>query len=257
MVLAHPSQAWEAPAGESIWLLVGTVGMVLGMLYFIGAGWGEEDPRKQEYYIITAFVPAIAAVSYLAMALGFGATEVVVGGEPRTIYWARYADWLFTTPLLLLDLALLAGASRNTMATLVGLDVAMIVTGLLGGLTNRGALGLEAEAIRLIWWGVSSGFFVVLLYFLVGTLSREAAQRPSDVGQLFSTLRNVTIVLWVAYPIVWLVGTEGLNVVGLYAETAGFMILDLLAKVGFGVILVRSRSVIEQATAARGRPADD
>jgi bacteriorhodopsin len=243
-------------------LLVGTVGMFLGMLYFINAGRGETDPRKQEYYIITAFVPAIAFVSYLSMTLGFGATTVEFAwlgqqAQEHTILWARYADWLFTTPLLLLDLALLAGANRQTIGTLVGLDVAMIVTGLMAALTNRGALGLSTSGVRIIWWGVSCGFFLALLYLLLGTLSRNAARQPGEVGRLFSTLRNLTAVLWTLYPIVWIIGTEGLGLISLGPETAAYAVLDLLAKVGFGFILIRSRSVIDQATASAGAATAD
>jgi bacteriorhodopsin len=176
------------------------------------------------------------------MATGFGLTEVVVDGEVLDIYWARYADWLFTTPLLLLDLALLAGADRNTIWTLIGLDVGMIVTGLVAALTTA------SPGLRIAWWGISTGFFLVLLVVLVSRLSGQAANRPGDVGTLFGTLRNVVIVLWTAYPIVWLVGTEGLGLVPLYWETAAFMVLDVSAKVGFGFVLLRSRSVLDQAT---------
>jgi bacteriorhodopsin len=228
--------------------------MLLGMLYFIARGWSVRDAEQQEFYIVTIFVPAIAFTAYLAMAMGYGLTEVTVGGESLEIYWARYADWLFTTPLLLIDLALLAGAARNTIATLVGLDVAMIATGLVGALTadqGETILGLGTGAQRLIWWGVSTAFFVVLLYYLVGTLSGEAADRPGEVGSLFRTLRNLTIVLWSAYPIVWLLGTEGLGIVPLYWETAAFMVLDLSAKVGFGAILLGSRATLDQAVESR------
>jgi bacteriorhodopsin len=236
--------------------------MLLGMLYFIAKGWGEDDPKKQEYYVITIFIPAIAFASYLSMAMGFGAITVPVGGEMKTIYWARYADWLFTTPLLLLDLALLAGASRNAIATLVGADAAMIVTGLVGAISREpivfgGNEVLTAEAARLIWWGVSCGFFLVVLYFLLSTLSRNAAQAPGEVGELFGTLRNLTAVLWTAYPIVWIVGTEGLGIVGLGPETAAFMVLDLLAKVGFGIILLSSRSALDAASGAATAQAAD
>jgi len=213
--------------------------MSLGALTFLAMGWGEDDPRKQEYYIVTIFIPAIAAVSYFSMAMGYGVVEIPNHDDP--IYWARYADWLFTTPLLLLDLCLLAGADRNTIATLIGLDVGMILTGLVGALATEGA------AFRLAWWGISCGFFVVLLFFLVSTLSRHVADRPGEVGSVFSTLRNLTLVLWTAYPILWIVGSEGLGIVGLGPETAGFAVLDLLAKVGFGFILLNSRSAIDAA----------
>ncbi|MFD1563224.1 bacteriorhodopsin [Haloarchaeobius amylolyticus] len=226
---------------ESLWLWIGTIGMTLGTLYFVGRGRGVRDRKMQEFYIITIFITAIAAVMYFAMATGFGVTEVMVGDEALTIYWARYADWLFTTPLLLLDLSLLAGAHRNTIATLIGLDVFMIGTGAIAAFA-------ATPGTRIAWWGISTGALLALLYVLVGTLSKNARDRPSEVASLFGTLRNLVIVLWLLYPVVWILGTEGtFGILPLYWETAAFMVLDLSAKVGFGVILLRSRSVLERA----------
>jgi bacteriorhodopsin len=82
------------PGPEQLWLWIGTAGMTLGTLAFIGMGWGEDDTDKQEFYVITIFISAIAAVSYFSMAIGFGLIEVTVAGmsQPLDIYWARYAD---------------------------------------------------------------------------------------------------------------------------------------------------------------------
>ena len=230
---------------ESLILWVATAAMALGTVAFIGMGWGERNEKKQEFYIITVFITAIAFTSYFSMATGFGIVNVSVGGEELPIYWARYADWLFTTPLLLLDLALLAGANRQTIATLIGLDAAMIITGLVGAIATEGA------AVRIAWWGISSGFFLVLLFFLVKTLSQQAARRSGDVAATFSTLRNLVVVLWTAYPIVWVLGTEStLAIIPLTVETAAYAVLDVAAKVGFGFILLRSRNVLDQAASA-------
>ena len=235
-----------SPGSEQLWLWLGTAGMLLGMLYFIARGRGETDRRRQEFYIVTIFITAIAFANYLAMALGFGLTTVEVGGEELPIYWARYTDWLFTTPLLLIDLGLLAGANRNQLATLVGLDVLMIGTGAVATLTSGGAV-LGAVGDRLIWWGVSTGFLLVLLYVLFDTLTEQAQDLPSDARSTFTILRNLILVVWLVYPAWWLLGTEGIGAVGLYVETAGFMVLDLTAKVGFGVILLSSREVLDAA----------
>jgi bacteriorhodopsin len=230
---------------ESLWLWLGTLGMFLGMLAFIGMGWNETDERKIEHYIITIMIPAIAFTMYLAMALGFGLTSVTVNGETLPIYWARYADWLFTTPLLLLDLALLIGASRNAIATLIGLDVLMIGTGAIATLTGGagGVLGVGGQ--RLVWWGVSTGFLLVLLYVLFGSLGERADRASGEAKSLFGRLRTILVVLWLAYPVLWLVGTEGLGLLPLYWETAAFMVLDLSAKVGFGYVLLRGVGVVE------------
>jgi bacteriorhodopsin len=176
------------------------------------------------------------------MATGFGLIEIEVAGEALDIYWARYADWLFTTPLLLLDLALLARADRNTIYTLVGLDVFMIATGLVGALVTA------AVVFRLTWWGISTGALLFLLYFLVRSLGELSGDLPAEVSTLVNRLQNLLIVLWLAYPVVWIVGTEGLGLLPLYWETAAFMLLDLSAKVGFGFVLLRSHSVLDAAT---------
>jgi len=234
--------------------------MFLGMLYFIARGWGVEDRKRQEFYIVTIFITAIAFVNYLTMALGFGLTEVTVAGETLPIYWARYTDWFFTTPLLLVDLALLARANRNQITALVGLDGLMIATGVLATLSGGGfaVFGLGDGARRLIWWGVSTGFLLVLLYFLFGTLSQQAESLSAETGSLFNRLRNLIVVIWLVYPVWWIVGTEGLQIVGLTVETAGFMVLDLVAKVGFGIILLSSRQALDAVSesAAEATAAD-
>jgi len=214
--------------------------MAVGALSFALMGRSAREGNK-EFYTITFFIALIAAASYLAMALGQGVTEV----DGRTVYWARYVDWLFTTPLLLLDLALLVRAGRNLVFGLVGADVFMIATGLIAS--------LSPAPLNYLWWAVSTAAFVALLWGLLGRLSAVASDQPGEVGSLFGTLRNLTAVLWTAYPIVWMIGTEGLGLVGLGVEVLLFMILDLSAKVGFGFLLLTNRAVLERVEV--GRPA--
>ena len=247
------------PGSEQIWLWLGTAGMFLGMLYFIARGWGVKDERRQKFYIATIMITAIAGVNYLMMALGFGLTLIELPNDPEApIYWARYTDWLFTTPLLLYDLALLAGADRNTIASLVSLDLLMIGTGILATL-SAGSGVLSPGAERLVWWGISTAFLLVLLYFLFSSLSGRVSDLPEDTQSTFTTLRNLVVGIWLVYPVWWLIGTEGLGLVGIFPETAGFMIIDLTAKVGFGLILLRSHSVLDgaaESTTAGAAPAD-
>jgi bacteriorhodopsin len=222
--------------------------MALGMLYFIARGWGVTDKEQQRFYVLTIFIPATAAIAYFTMATGFGLTEITVNGQVLDIYWARYADWLITTPLLLIDLALLAQANRNTIYTLVGLDVLMIVTGLVGALA-------ATPAIRIVWWGISTALLLFLLYFLVQALNEAASRQTESVRSLTTTLRNMLIVLWLAYPVVWILGTEGtIGLIPLYIETAAFMVLDITAKVGFGAVLLRSHNVLDEVGHTESAP---
>ena len=224
--------------GEGIWLALGTIGMLLGMIYFMIDGWGVEDPRQKEFYVITILIPGIAAASYLSMFFGFGLTEVTLtNGRVVDVYWARYADWLFTTPLLLLDIGLLAGASNRDIGALVSLDAFMIVTGLAATL-------MKLPVARYAFWTISTIAMIFLLYFLVATVGEAAKSVSEEAQSTFRVLRNLIVIAWSVYPVAWLVGTEGLNLVGLYGETLIFMILDITAKVGFGFILLKSRAVV-------------
>ena len=229
--------------GEGIWLALGTVLMMLGMVYFLAQGWGVEDPRRKEFYIITTLIPGIAAASYLSMFFGFGLTEVPLEtGRVVDVYWARYADWLFTTPLLLLDIGLLAGASNRDIGALVGLDAFMIVTGLAATL-------MKVVIARYAFWTISTIAMLFLLYFLFAVFTEAASDLDEDAKGTFNVLRNLILVAWTLYPILWLIGTEGAGVVNLYVETLLFMILDVTAKVGFGFILLRSRAITDEGSA--------
>ncbi|MEF8758138.1 MAG: bacteriorhodopsin [Halobacteriales archaeon] len=233
---------------EWIWLALGTALMGIGTVYFMLRGWGVEDPDAKKFYAITTLIPAIAFASYLSMLLGYGVTTVSLLQAPAgleeelTIYWARYADWVFTTPLLLLDLALLAYVDRGTIIGLVGADGFMIITGLVGALT-------VVYEYRFIWWAVSTAALLYILYVLYFSLTKKARELDEDRRSTFTTLRNLTVVLWFLYPVVWLIGTEGAQVIPLSVETLGFMILDVSAKVGFGLILLRSRAIFGEMPA--------
>jgi bacteriorhodopsin len=223
---------------ETLWLGIGTLLMIIGTFYFIAQGWGVTDKEAREYYAITILVPGIASAAYLSMFFGIGLSEVEVAGRGMLdIYYARYADWLFTTPLLLLDLALLAKVDRVTTGTLIGVDALMIVTGLIGALS-------QTMLARYTWWLFSTIAFIFVLYYLLTSLRSAAKQRSEEVQTTFTTLTVLVAVLWTAYPILWIVGTEGAGLIGLGLETLGFMVLDVTAKVGFGFILLHSRAIL-------------
>ena len=243
------------PGSEGTFLWIGTIGMALGLLYFLGRGWGVKDTKLKQFYAINIFVTTIAFSMYFAMASGLGVANVTLAnGDTLPIYWARYTDWLFTTPLLLLDIALLANADRETIYTLVGLDVFMIATGLIGAFVAQ-------PIYRIVWWGISTGALLVLLYVLAQTLSAAAANQSDAARSLTSTLKNALIVLWLAYPVVWILGTEGtLEIIPLATETAAFMVLDITAKVGYGAYLLQNHDVLKSvgggSESGSAQPAD-
>ncbi len=231
--------ALDATVQTTLW--IGTALMTVGLLVFIYLTYTNPEESRHFYYA-TSLVPLIAASSYFAMATGHG--SINVGGH--IFFFARYIDWVFTTPLLLLDLALLAIPNvRNRLGlvgVLLGADVYMIVTGLISGFLTG--------ADKYVWFATSTIAFLFILVVLVRLLG-EARARGGAIGKLFGTLAILTIVLWTCYPIVWLLGTEGTGLLNIQTEVILYMILDVSAKVGFGYLLLSNRAALTEATAPR------
>lgn len=213
-------------------LWAGAGAMMFGTLMYLWLG-RNVAIYKDRFFTMTMAITVIASTAYLAMALGIG--RITLNGEE--VFIARYADWVLTTPLIVALLGIIANASRETIAALIGLDIYMIVTG---------ALAVISEPLwqTLIWWTLSTVAFVALLYLLLGTLSKGASEQPDDVVGVYKTLRNLTVVVWSLYPIIWIVGGQGFGIIPPNVELISFVALDVTAKVVFGFVLLRSHETV-------------
>jgi bacteriorhodopsin len=119
---------------------------------------------------LTTFITLFATLSYFAMATGDGSTfshtviREVHNQVPdtykeifRQVFWARYVDWTLTTPLLLLDLSILAGLNGANILVAIVADIIMVLTGLFAAFGHNGvqkwgyyAMGCLAYLI-IIW----------------------------------------------------------------------------------------------------------
>jgi bacteriorhodopsin len=204
--------------------------MIIGSLIFTFRSFTARAEVKH-YFYASALIPLIAATLYTLMASGYG----TLNQNGHLFFFGRYIDWVFTTPLLLLDLGLVALPKNfpgrlSLIATMMGADVYMIVTGFV-------ATAIRSD-FRWAFYGASCAGFLAVLYFILVRLTPEAARRRDDVRQLYRMLSMTLIVLWFCYPIVWVLGSEGFGVISVLAETILYAILDILAKVGYGFILL-------------------
>ncbi len=174
------------------------------------------------------FVPLVAMTLYLLMALGYGQTHLASG---RTFYFGRYIDWTITTPLLLLSLvsAAVKGQKIKRGALIAGLlaaDVYMIVTGLVAGWTDDPTLK---------WWfyALSCLSFIAIYGLLWGPFKRLSESSPD--GKKYVKKAAVLSIVWFAYPIVFIIGQEGLRLWSPLYDAILFTCLDLIAKVLYGL----------------------
>ncbi len=212
---------------DNLWLWIYVAAMALGALTFFVM---SRDPRgvPQSEYLIALAIPVWSGLVYTALALGQGRVEV----GAQTTYYARYIDWIVTTPLLLVALAFTAmhGQRKNVplILSLVFADVVMIASGLVADLSVGPA--------RTVWFINGVVAFVVALALIWGPLYAVARDNGGGPAGVFRTAGAVLTVLWFAYPIIWLLGPSGVGAISQAAETVLFVIVPILSKVGFSLV---------------------
>lgn len=220
----------------ALWIAFG--GLFIPCLYMGFAAMNQPD-GKRYFHTLCFLINAIASTAYLVMATGYGNVFVKdSSGVYRQFFYARYIDWSLTTPLMLLDLAGLAGASFDTTLWLLSTDFLMIVTGLIGGL-----IGSQDRACWGFWcFGMMA--FLPIVYFL--TIGLPAATAPEAARSIFKKASLLTVVFWSVYPIIWILA-EGTSTISSNGEIIAYTILDIVAKSVFGLLIITARDGVEAA----------
>ncbi len=227
---------------SSTWLWLTAIIMTLGGLAILFTG--KRRTKSEELQtVLHGIVPIIAACSYFAMATGQGAIVLPILGAPvgahttRIFYFARYIDWTFTTPLLLITLsmtAMHAGPKRSgAIAGVVLADLMMILTALFFGAS-------EVLWIKWAWFIISCVAFLGVYYVIwVSQIEANKLERD-DIRSAYRRDATILSVLWLIYPLVLLVSPDGLYAIGGTTAIALIAILDVLSKVVYGLLTVAS-----------------
>ncbi len=194
----------------------------------------------EEFYLNNFIICSWASCAYLAMAMHLGEiTLPATTVDPeRHIYWARYADWLITTPIIIYDLTKLSGVRPTVQKAAMYADVAMILTGIFAALSPHDQ--------RMVWYIVSCLFEVAIFVLLLGPVWTSARRQHHTVSKLYTQALGIFSVFFWLYPVVWILGLKGFGLYGPALETVFILCLDVFAKVFYGLYLTRDREVLQR-----------
>lgn len=164
--------------------------------------------------------------------------------EGKTNEGYRYADWLITVPLLVVELLIVLGVTaerrKSLMKSLIPATVLMIALGYPGEISTD-------NGTKWLFWVIAMLPFAYILWVMAGELKAAGTR---ETGQVAASIKNATRILigtWMVYPIAYLfpvifsAGHEG-------AETArqlGYTVADITAKALYGLMILsiaRARS---------------
>ena len=234
-------------------MTVATMGAA-ALFFFMSRG--QVAPQYRPALVVSGIVVSIAAYHYFMIrgswhdayaftegAAGAAATYKGSGKSFNDFY--RYADWILTVPLLMVELvavlALAKSVARPLMVKLV------IAAALMIGLGYPGEVS-DVWTTRLIWGVASSVPFFYILYVLWVELTASLDTQPAAARPLISAARLVLLITWAFYPIAYAIYGDSLPDAkpGIVGERSGFAyvgiqvgyaLADITAKAGFGVLI--------------------
>lgn len=219
-------------------LSFGTAVMLGAFVYFL-TQISSVAKKYRSSIAASAVVVGIAGYHYFRIWSGWSNGEVNEG--------YRYADWLITVPLLIVELLIVLGTSaerrKSLMVTLVP------ATALMVGLGYPGEVSTD-NGTKWLFWVLAMLPFAYILWVLVKELKEVKSRENAAVGGLINTATRILLITWCVYPITYLFPVffdyphDG-------AETArqlGYTIADITAKAGYGLAVLaiaKARSASE------------
>jgi len=215
-----------------------TIASMLAAFVFFYMAQSQVAPKYRMSLIVSGLVVGIAAYHYFRILHSW---EAYQAGTSDFNDAYRYVDWLLTVPLLLVELVLVLGLTKDRdnglLTKLVVAAAAMIALGYPGEIMDAADKTTMFGAYGL-WGTLSSIPFVYIVWTLWGKLGEAMEDQPERVGVLVRNIRLLLLATWGFYPIVYCLPFMGFDLAA--AETAvqvGYTIADVLAKAGYGVMI--------------------
>ena len=110
----------------------------------------------------------------------------------RQVYWARYVDWSLTTPLLILNLSLLASLAGANILVAIVADVIMVLTALFA------AYGSD-DGQKWGWFAISCIAYLTVVYQLAFNGRAAVAGKDSKIKTFYAAIGGFALLIWIAY----------------------------------------------------------
>ena len=173
-------------------LSFGTAVMFGAFVYFL-TQMKSVNKQYQAGIAVSAIVVGIAGYHYYRIWSDFG-NEVMNEGY-------RYADWLITVPLLIIELLIVLGvAQKDRNALMLKLVPATI---LMVGLGYPGEVA-DSNGAKWTFWILAMLPFVYILKTLYTELQKAGQRETGDVARQIKNATYVLLTTWLVYPIAYL-----------------------------------------------------
>ncbi len=201
-----------------------TVVFIISLLIFAASSLYFYLTGRNKLGLNTAFlVSFITLISYVLM-WQRDLTVVTAAGEP--IFWTRWLFYAGSCTLLMYEIALIKGMTRERLVQLLYLTAIVMFTGFLAA--------RDLSAVRWIHVAISSIAYVLLLTQLFSVRTAES-----------DWVKYYIFFGWTVFPVVFVLGPTGVGLIGAALANLLYLILDIYTKIVFNVHLLRASEAPE------------
>lgn len=216
-------------------LSFGTAVMLGAFVYFL-TQIKSVSKQYQNGVAVSAVVVGIAGYHYFRMWSSWAEGTVNEG--------YRYADWLITVPLLVIELLIVLGVTadrrKKLMTTLVPATALMIGLGYPGEVSTN-------DSTKWLFWALAMVPYAYILFVLSGELKAAKARETGAVSKSITNATRILLVTWLVYPIAYLIPVVFTVSDGAEAgRQVAYTIADITAKALYGLMILsiaKARSV--------------
>ena len=208
-------------------LSFGTAVMLGAFVYFL-TQMNSVAKQYRNGVAVSAVVVGIAGYHYFRMWSSWAEGAVNEG--------YRYADWLITVPLLVIELLIVLGVTadrrKKLMTSLVPATVLMIGLGYPGETSAN-------ETTKWTFWVLSMIPFLYILFTLSGELKAAKSRETGAVSKSINNATKILLVTWLVYPISYLIPVVFTVSDGAEAgRQVAYTIADITAKALYGLMIL-------------------
>lgn len=208
-------------------LSFGTAVMLGAFVYFL-TQIKNVAKQYQNGIAVSAIVVGIAGYHYFQMWSTWGKGEVNEG--------YRYADWLITVPLLVVELLIVLGVTaerrKKLLTTLVPASALMIALGYPGEVSL-------VENTKWLYWVLAMIPFAYILFTLNGELKAAKARETGAISKSITSATRILLVTWLVYPVAYLIPVIFTVSDGAEAgRQVAYTIADITSKALYGLMIL-------------------
>lgn len=197
----------------------------------------------------------VYATSFALGAVAQDGVAMFTASEPAFTNGFRYLNWLIDVPMLLFQILFVVEISKARRDSLRNIFFAagalMIITGYIGQFYEVGQSGGTDTVPFLLWGGISTVFFVIVLWQMRGLLKEAQSNLSPAAGMWVGRIWWLFLFSWMLYPGAYLApllmdsaatlanpaGAGSLSEAAVVGRQLTFTIADISSKVIYGIFL--------------------